>query len=367
MHSSPLSDPIFNMDATNSSQLYDAISAGDMSPQDLSPHDTTGFAFNTFDGEPFANAENSFTEPLSATGSPVSLALFSWASKNEPAPLTLAQFHYGMMYDVEYTAEGGLPSPQTGGPSPASTTGSMLDTMHMAMPTMPEQQMQPAMVSGHVRSHPGSISSVASSSTAVSTMSNGLVADLGPDGTIIKKELSPGPMMGHVTPPSDVATLATDAAAPVEAPAAPAPKAPAKRKRENRYKNAPPAVLSRRRAQNRASQRAYRERKDQRIRDLENELAKIRVENESNKATIGSMHSQMMTLRMQHNLRMEQATISPNTQSRSVSMSGIPQQMQMQQQFIPAQQMHMTMMAQNNVMPMQQGYAMHPQGFNIAP
>jgi len=46
----------------------------------------------------------------------------------------------------------------------------------------------------------------------------------------------------------------------------------AKRKRENRYKNAPPSVLSRRRAQNRASQRAYRERKDQRIKDLEQML-----------------------------------------------------------------------------------------------
>ncbi|KAK4225904.1 AP-1-like transcription factor YAP1 [Podospora fimiseda] len=45
-----------------------------------------------------------------------------------------------------------------------------------------------------------------------------------------------------------------------------------KRKRENRYKNAPPSVLSRRRAQNRASQRAYRERKDQRIKDLEQML-----------------------------------------------------------------------------------------------
>ncbi|KAK2591022.1 hypothetical protein QQS21_011278 [Conoideocrella luteorostrata] len=41
------------------------------------------------------------------------------------------------------------------------------------------------------------------------------------------------------------------------------------RRRENRYRNAPPGVLSRRRAQNRASQRAYRERKEQRIRDLE--------------------------------------------------------------------------------------------------
>ncbi|KAB5581254.1 hypothetical protein GE09DRAFT_939349, partial [Coniochaeta sp. 2T2.1] len=43
----------------------------------------------------------------------------------------------------------------------------------------------------------------------------------------------------------------------------------AKRKRENRYKNAPPAVLSRRRAQTEASQRAYRERKEQRIKVLE--------------------------------------------------------------------------------------------------
>ncbi|KAI1182272.1 hypothetical protein F5B17DRAFT_421110 [Nemania serpens] len=47
------------------------------------------------------------------------------------------------------------------------------------------------------------------------------------------------------------------------------PVAKPKRKRENRYKNAPPSVISRRRAQNRASQRAYRERKDQRIKDLE--------------------------------------------------------------------------------------------------
>lgn len=271
-----------------------------------------------------------------------------------------------MPYEMEYTAEGGLPSPQTGVPSPASTSGSMLDAMPMAMMGMPEQHMQ-SMVSGHVRSHPGSISSVASSSTAVSTMSNGLVADLGPDGTIVKKELSsPGPMMGHVTPPSDVATLATDAAAPAEAPAPPV-KAPAKRKRENRYKNAPPAVLSRRRAQNRASQRAYRERKDQRIRDLEMELEKIRIENESNKATIGGMHTQIMSLRMHHNARMEQPTISPNPQPRSVSMSGMPPQMQMSQQYMPTQQQMHMMMSQTNLIPMQQGYAMPPQGFSIAP
>ncbi|KAI1425072.1 hypothetical protein F5Y12DRAFT_749586 [Xylaria sp. FL1777] len=53
-----------------------------------------------------------------------------------------------------------------------------------------------------------------------------------------------------------------------------------KRKRENRYKNAPPSVISRRRAQNRASQRAYRERKDQRIKDLEENIAELRKRNE---------------------------------------------------------------------------------------
>ncbi|KAH8160732.1 hypothetical protein CIB48_g7515 [Xylaria polymorpha] len=53
-----------------------------------------------------------------------------------------------------------------------------------------------------------------------------------------------------------------------------------KRKRENRYKNAPPSVLSRRRAQNRASQRAYRERKDQRIKDLEGIINDLERKNE---------------------------------------------------------------------------------------
>ncbi|KAL2891848.1 bZIP transcription factor [Ceratocystis lukuohia] len=45
-----------------------------------------------------------------------------------------------------------------------------------------------------------------------------------------------------------------------------------KKQRGSRYKNASPAVLGRRRAQNRASQRAYRQRKEQRIQDLEKEL-----------------------------------------------------------------------------------------------
>ncbi|KAI2623771.1 hypothetical protein GGS21DRAFT_332135 [Xylaria nigripes] len=62
-------------------------------------------------------------------------------------------------------------------------------------------------------------------------------------------------------------------------PSLPAPKP--KHKRENRYKNAPPSVLSRRRAQNRASQRAYRERKDQRIKDLEVILSETQKKFES--------------------------------------------------------------------------------------
>ncbi|KAL1890087.1 hypothetical protein Cpir12675_005538 [Ceratocystis pirilliformis] len=50
-----------------------------------------------------------------------------------------------------------------------------------------------------------------------------------------------------------------------------------KKQREPRYKNASPAVLGRRRAQNRASQRAYRQRKEQRIQDLEKELDEQRL------------------------------------------------------------------------------------------
>ncbi|KAI0535435.1 hypothetical protein GGR58DRAFT_479269 [Xylaria digitata] len=64
-------------------------------------------------------------------------------------------------------------------------------------------------------------------------------------------------------------TAKTNQSQPPEPPAKP------KRKRENRYKNAPPAVISRRRAQNRASQRAYRERKDQRIKELESRLEDV--------------------------------------------------------------------------------------------
>ncbi|KAF6826747.1 bZIP transcription factor [Colletotrichum plurivorum] len=76
-----------------------------------------------------------------------------------------------------------------------------------------------------------------------------------------------------------------------------AAKPPAKRKRENRYKNAPPSVLSRRRAQNRASQRAYRERKDQRIKDLEVMLSEQKQKNDSLSQAYSALHAEYLKLR----------------------------------------------------------------------
>ncbi|KAH6845080.1 hypothetical protein B0I37DRAFT_355591 [Chaetomium sp. MPI-CAGE-AT-0009] len=71
----------------------------------------------------------------------------------------------------------------------------------------------------------------------------------------------------------------------------------AKRKRENRYKNAPPAVLSRRRAQNRASQRAYRERKDQRIKDLEGMLNDAKQRNDVLSQAYAALHAEYVSLK----------------------------------------------------------------------
>ncbi|KAK3360094.1 hypothetical protein B0T25DRAFT_565036 [Lasiosphaeria hispida] len=71
----------------------------------------------------------------------------------------------------------------------------------------------------------------------------------------------------------------------------------AKRKRENRYKNAPPSVLSRRRAQNRASQRAYRERKDQRIKDLEQMLSDAKQRNDVLGQAYASLHAEYISLK----------------------------------------------------------------------
>jgi hypothetical protein len=169
----------------------------------------------------------------------------------------------------------------------------------------------------------------------------------------------------------------TDAAAPGAAPAAapPATKAPAKRKRENRYKNAPPAVLSRRRAQNRASQRAYRERKDQRIRDLETELSTMRTDNESCKMQMAEMRQIIMSTRVGNSL--PGANVPP--QQRTVSMSAMPSHVQMMGQHgqgmhnghlvnMPPQQMPMNgMVSPSSMMAMQQQMQHMQQGYSIPP
>ncbi|ETS81308.1 hypothetical protein PFICI_06310 [Pestalotiopsis fici W106-1] len=75
-----------------------------------------------------------------------------------------------------------------------------------------------------------------------------------------------------------------------------------KRKRENRYKNAPPSVLSRRRAQNRASQRAYRERKDQRIKDLEDLLNEAQQRNDVLSQAYAGLQADFMKLKSEQDL-----------------------------------------------------------------
>ncbi|KAK4122442.1 hypothetical protein N657DRAFT_575874 [Parathielavia appendiculata] len=88
------------------------------------------------------------------------------------------------------------------------------------------------------------------------------------------------------------------------------PKTAPKRKRENRYKNAPPAVLSRRRAQNRASQRAYRERKDQRIKDLEQMLNDAKQRNEVLTQAYATLHAEYVALKSSQVADPETATTS---------------------------------------------------------
>ncbi|KAK9421542.1 hypothetical protein SUNI508_05777 [Seiridium unicorne] len=75
-----------------------------------------------------------------------------------------------------------------------------------------------------------------------------------------------------------------------------------KRKRENRYKNAPPSVLSRRRAQNRASQRAYRERKDQRIKDLEDLLTEAQQRNDVLNQAYSTLQSEYLKLKTEQDI-----------------------------------------------------------------
>ncbi|KAF3058432.1 putative tpr domain-containing protein [Daldinia childiae] len=92
----------------------------------------------------------------------------------------------------------------------------------------------------------------------------------------------------------------------------PPSKPAAKRKRENRYKNAPPSVLSsyplqRRRAQNRASQRAYRERKDQRIKDLEILLGEAQKKNDVLSLAYSNLQTEYLRLKRERERDQEAA------------------------------------------------------------
>ncbi|KAJ4396478.1 hypothetical protein N0V93_000697 [Gnomoniopsis smithogilvyi] len=98
-----------------------------------------------------------------------------------------------------------------------------------------------------------------------------------------------------------------------------------KKKRENRYKNAPPSVLSRRRAQNRASQRAYRERKDQRIKDLEEMLNDARVRNNILSHAYADLQAEYTKLKLSplpaSNLEAQTAHSQPHQSSSSMTTS----------------------------------------------
>ncbi|KKA28750.1 hypothetical protein TD95_003280 [Thielaviopsis punctulata] len=90
-----------------------------------------------------------------------------------------------------------------------------------------------------------------------------------------------------------------------------------KRKRENRYKNASAAVINRRRAQNRASQRAYRERKDQRIRDLEDELQK-------SQDRVAQLEHTVKTLQQQQQYVQAAKASAANTHALPSQMAAVP-------------------------------------------
>ncbi|OAQ62100.1 basic-leucine zipper (bZIP) transcription factor [Pochonia chlamydosporia 170] len=107
---------------------------------------------------------------------------------------------------------------------------------------------------------------------------------------------TPQPTFPNVSEPSY--TSPTSTASEPSVPSQPQPqdqKPP--RKRENRYRNAPPSVLSRRRAQNRASQRAYRERKEQRIKDLEQLLQEANQREENLTQAYLSLQAEYQRLR----------------------------------------------------------------------
>ncbi|CAK7272293.1 hypothetical protein SEPCBS119000_005047 [Sporothrix epigloea] len=235
-----------------------------------SPHDET-FSFGPFTADAFMNENVSpALSAASAHGSPLTQHNFTTIPFAMP-------FNAADHYSSSNTA-GGL-TPQN---DMAGMIVNQFSSPHLLQSQLPS----------HGRHNQGSISSLASSATAVSYSD---------EHVEIKEEMSPFSTESPVTEIPFIHGGSADAATSQNAAAAVTPaKAPAKRKRENRYKNAPPAVLSRRRAQNRASQRAYRERKDQRIRDLEEQLHHLRAEHESCKSHMNSMHNHMIALRMQY-------------------------------------------------------------------
>ncbi|CAK7270496.1 hypothetical protein SEPCBS57363_004130 [Sporothrix epigloea] len=234
------------------------------------------------------------------------------AASTTGSPLTQHNFTT-VPYTMPFQAADHYSSPNDmGGFSPRS------DMAGMVLNQFGSPQLVQTQIPSHGRNNQGSISSLASSATAVS---------FSDDHVEIKEEMSPLSISSPVAEIPFINNSSTDASAPQNAvDVTAAAKAPAKRKRENRYKNAPPAVLSRRRAQNRASQRAYRERKDQRIRDLEEQLNHLRAEHESCKSHMNSMHNHMIALRMQYS---HTATAPPpcNTVYGGPPMTGPPMAM----------------------------------------
>lgn len=278
----------------------------------------------------------------------------------------LQQFFETGPYDLAMVGQDPFSQSPSLGNSP--TMAANMTFMPATMPVRASQQ-------GHSRG--GSISST---STAVSFGEGAQVPMAGPETEYIKQELTLSPAMQQITPPSE------SDATPVEAPAVAADPAAGKaakpkRKRENRYKNAPPAVLSRRRAQNRASQRAYRERKDQRIRDLEQALEELRTLNESLKTQMGQVLAANLAGRVGQAVRGQDA--------RTQSMSAIPNHHQghIQQQPLPPAMAYgnpqmfmapstpnmapnMVSMPSNNMMtgmPPQGGYITLPNGAQVPP
>ncbi|GAB0136824.1 hypothetical protein EsDP_00005112 [Epichloe bromicola] len=151
---------------------------------------------------------------------------------------------------------------------------------------------------GHTQSETSGRSPLASSSGCWSSLDDTSLQHLSPPQAssfgLFNQRLDPEPVLGdygHVsqesssagsTPGSDVSATSNPEYAKDQSSGEKKPAAPC---REDHYQDALLSGLNRRRAQNRASQRAYRQRKEQRIRDLEQLLQ------ESEKREAALIHS----------------------------------------------------------------------------